>query len=102
MFVCSQENSRKALNLLGCVVQSVAHPVLRDIKFPNAHNPNRRNDGWLRGSRGELILWVPHSIAKNIQPLDHRVTNGYPSLSLDFSEFSCGEKWAEGRSAAGV
>lgn len=54
------------------------------------------DNGWLRGTGGELIVWVPPGLRTNIQALARLVIDvrePFPTV-IDFGDFA-GERWAE-------
>lgn len=52
------------------------------------------NDGWIRGGKGELFLWIPPTHRKNLCGPTNRVIAQH-ATELDFSHFKCGEDWVE-------
>lgn len=53
-------------------------------------------DGWLRGTDGELILWVPPGLRANVQSQAQQVIDlrKVSPTVIDFGDFT-GERWAE-------
>lgn len=54
------------------------------------------DDGWLRGTGGELIVWVPPGLRADIQILARLaidVRKPFPTV-IDFGDFT-GEQWTE-------
>lgn len=53
-------------------------------------------DGWLRGTEGQLIVWVPPGLRANVQSQARLVINpSKPAPTvIDFGDFN-GERWAE-------
>lgn len=53
-------------------------------------------NGWLRGTGGELIVWVPPGLRANVQSQARQVIDPRKALPtvIDFDNFT-GERWAE-------
>lgn len=55
------------------------------------------DDGWLRGTGGELIVWVPPGLRNKVQSQAHRIiemSDAPTPTVIDFGDF-VGERWAE-------
>lgn len=52
-------------------------------------------DGWLRNSNKELLLWVPHEYRLGLRSPQVQELNNLPMVELDFERFKCGVEWTE-------
>jgi len=55
-------------------------------------------DGWVRGSEGGLLYWVPHDYRKGLHSpalLTLPLTSHHRSVSLDFDDFAFGTSWTQ-------
>jgi hypothetical protein len=55
-------------------------------------------DGWVRGSEGSLLYWVPHDCRKGLHSpalLTIPLTSHHRSVSLDFDDFAFGTSWTQ-------
>lgn len=71
--------------------------LIRYTQLPLPKDLKVEDDGWLRGTGGELIVWIPPTMrAQELQSrarLNIRHT-GSPSAVIDFGDFN-GERWTE-------
>ncbi|KAL4068664.1 hypothetical protein V8B97DRAFT_1872768, partial [Scleroderma yunnanense] len=52
-------------------------------------------DGWIRGSHGQLLLWVPHDYRQPFYSMWTRLVIPKGSVELDLSKMAHGKKWQE-------
>lgn len=52
-------------------------------------------DGWVRGSSGELVLWVPPGYRYNLQYSNSIICSKDPIVELDIKELTSGDRWAK-------
>lgn len=83
-------------------VQSPKDVVLYEdeIQYPTSlfgsYRFNLKQDGWIRGSSGELLLWIPHEHRVGLRGPGVREL-GAPITELSFEHFKCGTEWMECR-----
>lgn len=55
-----------------------------------------KEDGWIRGPSGELLLWIPHEYRPGLRGPGVRRLGG-PITELSFEHFKCGAEWTKCR-----
>lgn len=79
--------------------QSPEDVVLRDdeLQYPTSIFPSsgfNSKDGWILGSSGELLLWIPHEHRRGLRGPGVRLL-GEPITELSFEHFKCGTEWTK-------
>ena len=53
-----------------------------------------KNDGWIHGANGELLLWIPQLHRKGLHRPNNIWISGTPKTQLDLSNFVHGTMWS--------